>query len=889
MRAGFWRNCRVGFRWCRISVWLLVLAAVCAVLWLNRVGLPDFLKTRLVATLRERGVNLEFSRMRLRFERGIVAENVRLGVAEDSGPVLTLGEVQLQLDFRALLARRLQVDGLVLRQGQLLWPFSPTNTLELDGIQTDLRFQTNDTWSLDHFQANLAGAKLLFSGDIAHAPEIRDWGIFHGTGSTNFPNWQEQLEKISDTLGQIHFEGTPLLNLTVNGDARDVHSFAVRLMVGAAAAQTPWFRARDLELTANLTAPANAPTHFDPAWGFWTNAQPFQLEWSARGAQWQSEKLNADAIAAGGFWRAPELAVTNLSVELGGGRLDANARLNVATRELVFTNASCFDLHAVYAWLTKKTVERLSDFYWTRLPALNIGGALVLPAWTNEPADWLGAVRPTMRLSGELGFTNATVMGAQIDSAHTHFSYLDLTWQLPDLAVAQADSHLQIAGFEDDATKKYRWQIRGALDPEAARPFLSPGNGAHGLDLVQLTEPLALDLNVSGKLYDLDSLAVDGNLAATNFMVRHEQVGDVATAVNYTNEVLTFLQPLLHTGAQTAAGGSVTLDFNRRLIFFTNVLSITDPWSVARAIGPQTARLVAPYHFFQPPTVRVNGRIPLGGLYGGSEMTNVDMRFDIVKGGKFAWLKLNTTNITGSVLWRGQTLTLTNVVAAFYGGTGVGSAFFDFHGAHEGGDYQYAVDVTNVNLHALAREFFAPTNQLEGAFAGELVVTNASTENWRTLAGHGRVSLRDGLLWDIPAVRILSPVLDAFSPGLGNSRATEASGNFVISNGLISTGSLEIRSTMTRLEYVGTIDLDQNVNARVTAQLLRDLPGGQLISTVLWPVSKLFEYRVTGTLADPKSEPIYVLPKLLLIPLHPIRTLEDFIPDNVNQNNPLGN
>jgi hypothetical protein len=889
MRAGFWRNCRVGFRWCRISVWLLVLAAVCAVLWLNRVGLPDFLKTRLVATLRERGVNLEFSRMRLRFERGIVAENVRLGEAQGSGPVLTLGEVQLQLDFPALLARRLQVDGLVLRQGELIWPFSTTNTLRLDGIQTDLRFQTNDTWSLDHFQANLAGAKLLFSGDIAHAPEIRDWGIFHGTGSTNFPNWQEQLEKISDTLGQIHFEGTPLLNLTVNGDARDVHSFAVRLMVGAAAAQTPWFRARDLELTANLTAPTNAPAHFDPAWGFWTNAQPFQLEWSVRGAQWQSEKLNADAIAAGGFWRAPELAVTNLSVELGGGRLDASARLNVATRELVFTNASCFDLHAVYAWLTEKTVDRLADFYWMRPPALQIGGALVLPAWTNEPSDWLGAVRPTVRLNGELGFTNATVMGAQIDSAHTHFSYLDLTWQLPDLAVAQAATHLQIAGFEDDATKKYRWQIRGALDPEAARPFLTANNGARGLDIVQLAEPLALDLDVSGKLYDLDSLAVDGNLAATNFMVRHEHIGDVATAVNYTNQVLTFLHPLMHTGAQTATGESVTLDFNRRLICFTNALTATDPWMVARAIGPLTAKLVAPYHFFQPPTVRVNGRIPLGGMYGGPEMTNVDMRFDIIKGGKFAWLKLNTTNITGSVLWRGQTLMLTNVAAAFYGGTGGGAAFFDFHVAHDGGDYQYAVTVTNVNLHALAEEFFSPTNQLEGALAGELVVTNASTENWRTMAGHGRVNLRDGLLWDIPAVRILSPVLNAVSPGLGNSRATEAAADYVIANGLISTGSLEIRSTMTRLEYVGTIDLDKNVNARVTAQLMRDLPGGQLISTMLWPVSKLFEYRVTGTLANPKSEPIYVLPKLLLIPLHPFRTLEDLIPGNANQNNPLGN
>ena len=59
-----------------------------------------------------------------------------------------------------------------------------------------------------------------------------------------------------------------------------------------------------------------------------------------------------------------------------------------------------------------------------------------------------------------------------------------------------------------------------------------------------------------------------------------------------------------------------------------------------------------------------------------------------------------------------------------------------------------------------------------------MVVTNASTEDWRTLSGHGHVSLRDGLLWDIPIISILSPVLNTVSPGLGNSRATEAAARF---------------------------------------------------------------------------------------------------------------
>ncbi|MGA2867723.1 MAG: hypothetical protein ABSF34_00990, partial [Verrucomicrobiota bacterium] len=56
--AGFWSKCRTTFRWCRIVLWFIVLFALCLGIRLNRVGLPDFLKTRLVAALREDGIQL---------------------------------------------------------------------------------------------------------------------------------------------------------------------------------------------------------------------------------------------------------------------------------------------------------------------------------------------------------------------------------------------------------------------------------------------------------------------------------------------------------------------------------------------------------------------------------------------------------------------------------------------------------------------------------------------------------------------------------------------------------------------------------------------------------------------------------------------------------------
>jgi len=873
--SGFWRKCRVGFRCFRLATLLAVLALVCAFVWFNRVGLPDFLKRPLVEKLRSRGVELEFTRLRLRFVRGLVAENVRLGHAATPGsPAISLAEVQLRLDHRALLHRRLQINSLVLREGKLVWPLTPTNALVLNRIQTDLRFQTNDTWSLDHFQAGFAGVKLSLTAEIAHAPEIRHWEMFHGKGTGIQAAVRTQLQKISDTLDRIHFEGSPQLSLTLNGDARDLHSFAVQLNAAAPVVRTPWGSARDVQLAAHLTAPADAPTNFDSAWGWWTNLQPYRLACTMQLTQLQSDKLNADSVVCGSLWQAPELAVTNLSASLGGGQLDAQARLNVATREFAFTNSSCFDVHAVAALLTEKTRERLAEFSWTQPPSLRAGGSMTLPAWTDRQWDWHAQVQPTIRLAGALAFTNGTAFGAAIDSVSTHFNYSNMVWQLPDLAIARAKTRLELAGGEDDATKNYRWHIRGAFDPESLRPFLTASNAARGFGHFKFTAPADLDFEARGRLYDYESIAAAGRAALTDFAVRGQAADSIVSGFQYSNRVVEFFSPRLSRagGTQTMTADRIILDFNSRRIWFVNGFSTAEPEAVARAIGSKTGHTLEPYRFAEPPTVRVNGYAHL------QNTDDADLIFDIIKGAPFRWLKFKTSFIAGTIYWQGQTLTLTNVAAAFYGGSGKGFASFDFRAPHEGADYQFAINVTNVNLRLLAADLLSPTNHLEGTLNGQLLVTHADTRDWRTWDGFGHANLRDGLLWDIPIFGVLSPVLNTISPGLGNSRATEASARFVITNGVIHSDSLEIRSTMMRLQYAGMVDLQENVNARVTAQLLRDTwVVGPLVSTALWPVSKLFEYHVTGTLKNPKSEPVYV-PKMLLMPLHPFRSLEELFP-----------
>jgi len=951
----FWRKCRIAFRCVRFGIWLVVLAIIGAFLWFNRIGLPDFLKTRLVSTLHERGVELEFSRMRLSLVHGLVADKVQAGTGRTpDSATFTARSVWFQFDFPALWHRRLQLDGLVLRDGNFSLPLSPTNVLTLTNLQTELRFGPNDTWSLDHFRANFAGAQIRINGELAHAAEISNWNLFNGS-DTNRGALFSSLKNFSEALKKIHFEGEPRLVFTLSGDARNVHSIIARLDATAAGVQTPWFYARVFQTSARLTAPENIPDNRNSSWGFWTNLQPFHLAWSTHLGELRSEKLDAETLICAGAWAAPELVVTNLSARLGGGQIDASAMLDAATRQLTFTNNSNFDPHKLAPWLPEKVRAQLAKMAWTLPPLLRVEGSLQLPLWTSSTSNWLHEAGSSVQLRGDLACTNFVVAGSVVNRMRAHFSYTNLTWNLTELTLAQGRTELDLSGQGNLTTKNFQATVSGQLDPASARPFwpsnniingfvalttnapltlaldvngnwqtpdnltatgrvalgrthldlgaqgntvtknfhgevsgqldvenvrpfLTDSNAADGFAILTTSDPLALALDVNGNWLTLAGLTATGSVALTNFAVRSQTIDSAAGRLVYADGLLQLLQPEVRRagGAQWMTGGAVAVDFKTMLMTFTNGFTFIDPTVLTSAIGPKVAQLLEPYHFLKVPTARVNGCLPLRDMTGPNDTVGTDLRFDIIEGVPFRWLALNSPSMTGTIHWLGPELVLTNLQAEFYGGTGTGNAYFDFRTAHEGADYRFTVTATNVNLHQFATDVSSPTNHLEGTVAGNLIVTSADTRSLESWSGYGTIKLRDGLLWDIPLFGIVSPLLNTISTGLGNSRATEATARFTITNGVIHSDTLEIRSAMMRLTYAGTVDMEENVNARVTAHLLRNVwVVGPLVSAMLWPVSKVFECRVTGKLDDPQATPVF-FPPILLAPLHPIRSLEKF-------------
>jgi hypothetical protein len=973
-------------------VWLVVLALCGAVLYVNQVGLPGFAKRRLLGELRDRGIQLQFERLRWRWQEGLVAENVRFGsVQAPDLPETTADEVRVRVNTRELLRGRGQVDGLTIRGGRVEWNVAETNEppklFSVEKIQTELSLLPQDTWMLSNLKATMGGVNFSLSGTVSNASALQRLREEPRTPDSPTVSLRKRLKRLAEVLDKIEFSSPPEVLVQVQGDGANLETLAATVMIAAKTAHTPWgslnagrmvarlfpatndvlSHARikveaagaqtrwasitnltlnlklaslegqcvqgDIQLSArqvrtswasgdgaeiegqwihsltnpvpltgsasvsasNLVsrwararvatfsglwaAPPDLRSKPVPQHGWWTNVTSYKVDWEAAVAGLVTTQAVAQEFRAEGHWHTPDLSVTSLEAAAYGGQVSGQAALNIDTRELNATLALDADAQQLKGLLAGEAQRWLNQFTWTSAPSASATARLRLPAWTNAQPNWSEAVVPTLVLDGQFDAPKGgTYRGLQVTGARGHFHYSNMVWHLPDLHLERPEGTVDAEHRASDVTKDYYWNVRASIDPQALRPALDT-NVLEVLDLLTFGAPPHVQAEIWGRYHVPEKTGARATLAVTNIGFRSEHFSVVTTSAAYTNGIVTLTNPYIRIGEREARAPSLVLDFPKEIGVITNAESNIDPMVIVRCIGPETARTLAPYRFDNPPTGRVNGIIPLRGE------DQADLRFELA-GGPFHWWKFNVPQVAGTVHWQGKRLALENLRIDFYGGRGACDAKFQFL---PGGRaiYGFNAFVTNAVFPLLVQAITGTTNQLEGLLSGELYVTHADTISSKIVDGHGRVLLKDGLIWDIPIFGIFSPVLNGIAPGLGNMKGNDATGTFIITNAVIFSNDLDIRSTRMRLAYRGTVDLEAHINAKVEASLFKDTwLVGPVLSTVFWPMSKLFEYKVTGTLEEPKVDPVYLLPKLVLLPFSPSKWLVPERPPTATTNSP---
>ena len=244
------RRLRRIFRWCVVLAFIGILTIFFAGLYLNRVGVPDFLKRPLLAKLRAKGIQVDFDRMRLRWYRGIVVDKVTFTfLKQPLQPKFSSAEAEINLNYRSLLDTDLKLNSLTIKQGNLIWPASKTNHFALSNITTHVRFGANQRIAVEQFQADFIGTRINITGALTNVSALRDWKIFQPK-KPGRPKLG--LQQLAAALEKIHISGEPKLTLNLSGDAADPESVQGELNFSAAVANTPWGSGINLHLSAQL-------------------------------------------------------------------------------------------------------------------------------------------------------------------------------------------------------------------------------------------------------------------------------------------------------------------------------------------------------------------------------------------------------------------------------------------------------------------------------------------------------------------------------------------------------------------------------------------------------------------------------------------------------------
>ena len=580
--------------------------------------------------------------------------------------------------------------------------------------------------------------------------------------------------------------------------------------------------------------------------------------------------LTAPRVAITNRWDWPRLQADGIST-LTNGEMAWKGSFNTSSRDLALTLRGRVDPPAIAPFFGSNTPSWLNDVRAETPPRIEAAIRAQLPDWTNGAAAWAGEMLSRLSVAGSLELGRAKVREVPLDSARALFLFTNSVLTMPELRVSRPEggvvAELQLDHRSGDFVARVN-ECR--IDPQGLRPLLGEGV-IEALDDFVFRELPTLRGELRGNLQRLEQAGLTAHVTASNVTYRGQGVRWVESGVILTNQFLSFIQPrVLRDGGEHAEGDGVGLDLNTQRLYLTNGTGRITPMDLAQVINNTVERVLKPFHYDQPLEGRADGLICLG-----RHDDSHDVRFE-VDGGTFHWQQFNLESARANIHWLGSTVIVTNMAGRWKGGHTTGWAVLNFPpGASDTAVFH--VKLEGADLHRVMLDLQpGRTNKLEGLWSGELNVTHAKLDDWKSWQGFGKSHLTNGLIWDIRIFGLFSPVLNAVVPGLGNSRAKEARLDFLITNSVISSENLEIHTGLARMKYEGTVDFDQRVNGRMEAALLRNVPGlGWLASKILFPLSKLFEYRITGTLEEPKKRATYILPSIITMPLQPIQSLKE--------------
>ncbi|MDQ6631638.1 MAG: hypothetical protein M3Y82_07750, partial [Verrucomicrobiota bacterium] len=602
----FWVRARRIFRAFRIGILFAIFLIVSAGVYLNTIGLPDFLKEPLLNKLRQNGLEVDYRRVYLRGLRGIIFENARFTRRFQLVPEFSAAEGELTLDLPALMQSELKWNALRIQEGELRWPLSKLQRefLTLDHVHAELDFLPHDQVEIKRFAARFQNAPVQISGVITHVSALRHLKLSKSKQQKK-PDASSKLNQFADLWKKIKFAAPPELNLKIQGDARDFKMTQGELKLAATGAETPWGKFLNLNLTADLnppTSPLQLHLAADRAQTIWGRGENIDLS-----VKLVSRLVLTNPIEAKINFVAQqfETAWMNRTNRVQAAQINWNGN---STHFL--TNFIPLAAQGNLSALQLEAHLGTSNFF----SAQNAQGRIVLgrraanalPQPEKSWGNWSKLEPFTLDWNGDFLKIKSPKLEAQK-------LFCAGRWSAPDLVLEKIqgelyDGHFEVAGQLNISSRAAQIKATSDFDLQKIVPLLTDGgkrffqkyaweNPPQVRGQAQAILPAWTNSKPDWRAV-LESLQLDGNVSAGKGSYRQVPFDSGETSFNYTNRIWNL--PDIHVVRPEGEARLNLISNERTRDFHWRVQSEINP-KIAREQLPKTAQVGLDYFEFTLP------------------------------------------------------------------------------------------------------------------------------------------------------------------------------------------------------------------------------------------------------------------------------------------------
>jgi len=313
------------------------------------------------------------------------------------------------------------------------------------------------------------------------------------------------------------------------------------------------------------------------------------------------------------------------------------------------------------------------------------------------------------------------------------------------------------------------------------------------------------------------------------------------------------VEPLAIMRPEGTATGGFTFDYGASTVRFDGTSSI-HPRDLAALTGLASAEELSGWVFDGPVRITAHGVVGLEN----SSLTDFTAS---VAGRKFGMPPLVAQEAGFDLIVTNRVVAVTNLVGKWCGGAFAGNATLIFPELSSTNPVSYVCDcwIRDAACDEALKTLFGESGRVNGELSMRLRFSGlAGRGRGRTATGSGTVKVRNGRVFTLPVFGGLSDILAKIIPGLDLiMRQSDLTCEFDVAKGVLTTDKLLIEGDVLSLNARGSADLEGNLDFYARVQLMKEHTlVGKILQTLTYPIGKLFEFRVRGTLEKTRWYPV---------------------------------